>query len=208
MDQRPSSRLPLIIVTLSAAAAVIGGGVAWVNWQQSNSTGQVSQPTTAFSPTQPPAVSPVPISPSTEKTVQVYWLKASDTQVELASSPVKISASSKQSATDIKLALERLLEGPANSTLTTTIPQGTKLRSVSVKADGIHVDLSQDFVSGGGTTSMSARLAQILYTATGSQPDAKVWIAVEGKPLEVLGGEGIVVNQPLTRKVFERDYAL
>jgi spore germination protein GerM len=55
---------------------------------------------------------------------------------------------------------------------------------------------------------MMGRLAQIIYTATDRNPDAPVWIKVEGKPLEGLGGEGVEIKQPMTRKDFDRDFPI
>jgi spore germination protein GerM len=55
---------------------------------------------------------------------------------------------------------------------------------------------------------MTGRLAQILYTATSIAPNSKLWLEVEGKPLEVLGGEGLEVSQPLDRRQFEQDFEL
>jgi spore germination protein GerM len=98
--------------------------------------------------------------------------------------------------------------GPTDKGFTTTIPKETKLKAVSLEADGVHVDLSKQFTTGGGSTSMTGRVAQILYTATSLDPTTKVWINVEGKPLEVLGGEGLELEQPLTRENFKKNFAL
>jgi spore germination protein GerM len=87
-----------------------------------------------------------------------------------------------------------------------SIPVRTKLISTTVKSDGIHVDLSKEFIEGGGSTSMLGRLSQILYTATERNNKAKVWITIEGKKLETLGGEGIEVKQPITRKSFQQEF--
>jgi spore germination protein GerM len=105
-------------------------------------------------------------------------------------------------------ALKSLLTGPADPAFSTTIPKGTKLRNVSLEADGVHVDLSKEFTDGGGSASMTGRVAQVLYTASSLDPTAKVWIQVEGKPLEVLGGEGLMIDQPLTRENFEKNFDL
>jgi Sporulation and spore germination len=87
-----------------------------------------------------------------------------------------------------------------------TIPNGTKLLALRTESDGIHVDLSSKFESGGGSMSMQTRLSEVLFTATSLNPDANVWITIEGKKLETLGGEGIEVPYPLTRKIFETEF--
>jgi spore germination protein GerM len=101
-----------------------------------------------------------------------------------------------------------LLAGPTEGTGSTTIPKGTKLQSLKVENDGIHVNLSNEFTTGGGSTSMIGRVGQVVYTATTLNPNAKVYIEVNGKKLETLGGEGLEVEQPLTREKFDKDYSL
>ena len=53
---------------------------------------------------------------------------------------------------------------------------------------------------GGGATHVRGMIAQIVYTATGLQGIDKAWIWVEGKKSIVLGGEGLVLDKPLTRE--------
>jgi spore germination protein GerM len=158
-----------------------------------------AQPTTA----EPPGA----VATSKEETAKVYWVDNAKTQIEVVPKTIALQ-NADQPSEILEGAFNRLLAGPTDPAMATTIPTGTKLRNLAMKPDGIHVDLSKEFTEGGGSTSMTARVAQIIYTATTLDPSAKVWIAVEGEPLEVLGGEGLVLDQPATRESFEKNFNL
>lgn len=168
-----------------------GGGIGYsIHWAMNHLTA----PDVAA----PNPVQTLPVSPQ-DQGLAIYWLQVRDNRIELAPVPATLDRS--QSTEEIiGGAIRRLLAGPTEKEDTTTIPKGTQLLSIRVSANGIYLNLSQEFTSGGGTTSMIGRLAQVLYTATSLNPSEPVWLSVEGKPLEVLGGEGIMVDQPLTRK--------
>ena len=225
----PDSRrtVPLsVIAVASVLALTTGSAIAWWGWTsiQNVPTPTASTPIQSVQPSQsepqtpakPIAPAPIAAAPEaqplesqpraieSEKSPQVYWLKSSGSQIKLVPSPVDAGST----AAPLKDSLTQLLAGTNNAALTTTIPKATKLRSVAVREDGIHVDLSQSFQTGGGTTSMTARVAQVLYTATSIDPNASVWLSVEGKSLESLGGEGLLLEQPMTRKRFEQDFSL
>jgi hypothetical protein len=103
-------------------------------------------------------------------------------------------------------ALRSLLEGPSNDEredgLTTAIPVGTRLLGLEVGDDRIAtVDLSGEFETGGGTAAMRARLGQVACTL-----DDVVALDIvdgtrfelDGKPVSVFSGEGIVLDGPVT----------
>ncbi len=195
---------------LAGGAALIlaaGGGTAW--WATHSRTTvetppvQIPVPVPAVGPTIPPSV---PLKPG-EKAVQVFWLRDADTKLDLVPGQINVDKASQPNAV-LAAAFNRLLSGSVPAGASSAIPQGTKLRSVAVKSDGVHVDLSKEFKTGGGSASMIARLAQVIYTASSLDENALVWISVDGKRLEVLGGEGLEVAQPITRQSFQKNFSL
>jgi spore germination protein GerM len=186
-----------LIAAITGAVLTVGGGTGWLAWNH------FSSPTTPA-----PTVSPsAKLAPATEQKAQVYWLNTVNNKIEVVPSSIAVKDTNNKSEI-LEAALNSLLLGPVDKGFTTTIPKSTKLKEVSLKADGVHIDLSKQFTTGGGSTSMTGRVAQILYTATSLDPTAKVWLKVEGKPLEVLGGEGLELEQPITRENFKKNFAL
>ncbi|MCW6036619.1 GerMN domain-containing protein [Spirulina subsalsa FACHB-351] len=192
-----------LVAGASALAILLGGGTSFWVWNQLSTP----QPTVETPSEAPTGTAQQPLSPDNlqETAIQLYWL---DENIELVATPATLLEKTGTIEDSLESAIQQLLDGPPDATYGTTIPEGTELRGVRLEADGIHVNLSEDFTFGGGTASMSGRVAQILYTATSLNPDGKVWLEIEGQPLEVLGGEGLILDQPLTRASYAQDFPL
>ncbi|MBF2070785.1 GerMN domain-containing protein [Fischerella thermalis] len=189
-----------VIAAISAAVVLVGGGVGWLTWNSSQDTNPT--PSERLVPGNPPQV-------GNEQTTQIYWLQNTGTNFKLVPQSVQVQANRNQPNQFLTAAFQRLLEGPTEgSSGSSTIPQGTKLLGVDVQGDTVRVNLSGEFTSGGGSTSMQGRIGQIVYTATSLNPNAKVYIDVDGKQLDVLGGEGLELEQPLTRQNFKENFQL
>lgn len=194
-NQQGSKRIsPGVIAAVSAAVVLVGGGVAWLGSNQPPTTPNI------------PSHTITPREPVQGQKPHVYWLKPRDTGLDLVPQPVEIAATQPNQV--LETAFQALLAGPTEGTDSTTIPPETKLLGLRIDNGEVHVNLSEDFTKGGGSTSMVGRIGQVIYTATTLDPNAKVYIEVEGKQLEFLGGEGVEVLQPLTRESFERNYPL
>jgi spore germination protein GerM len=135
----------------------------------------------------------------------IYWLDPNSDRLVLQAEAIAVNKVSDK-ASVLKAAFNQLLAGSNTHPDRTTVPANTKLLGLEVKGDGIHLNLSEAFSEGGGSTAMVGRLGQVLYTATSLDRDAPVWIEINGQPLEVLGGEGVEVPQPITRKYFQENF--
>ncbi|MBD0339068.1 MAG: GerMN domain-containing protein [Thermoleophilia bacterium] len=103
-------------------------------------------------------------------------------------------------------AVEALLAGPTEAEralgVSSSVPEGTTLLGLEVAGGTATVDLSREFESGGGSLSMLSRLAQLVFTLTQFSTVDRVVLELEGEPVEALGGEGVLVDEPLTRDDF------
>lgn len=203
-NQQGSNRISSgVIAAVSAAVVAVGGGVAWMTSRTPSPSTPANPSQSVQQPNQPTTTQP---SNNNEQTANVYWLQPKGNNVDLVPQPVRVAAVQPNQV--LEKAFQNLLAGPTEGTDSTTIPQGTKLLGLKVENDEVHVNLSESFTSGGGSTSMMGRVGQVVYTATTLNPNAKVYIEVNGKPLETIGGEGVVLDQPLTRDSFKKDYPL
>jgi spore germination protein GerM len=215
------------IIGHSLLLVVVTGGSIWWTWQTAIPTFVNQQPAPTQAKKLPvyssqakvvpsqtaQATVPVPVDKSTypvKLQPEAYWLRVDSNQIRLLPERVALNpAVSPQIA--LTKALNHLLSNSQASNLTTTIPAGTRLLNLQVTSTGIYVNLSHEFSQGGGTMSMIYRVAQVLYTATSLDSSAKVYLLIEGQLLDEnhpLGGEGLMLRQPLTRQQFAQDFSL
>jgi spore germination protein GerM len=138
---------------------------------------------------------------------QIYQLEIVNNRIQLT--PKTIHTTTTSSKLALTQALEKLLAQPIGFDPVSTIPQQTRLLHLDITKDGVYVDLSQEFAQGGGSSSMIYRVAQVLYTATSIDSPSPVFLSIEGQPLNdnyPLGGEGLTLEYPMTRKQFNREF--
>jgi germination protein M len=85
----------------------------------------------------------------------------------------------------------------------TVIPQGTTRLGLDIAGGTATVDLSSEYQSGGGSLSMTMRLAQVVYTLTQFPTVQRVALRLDGAAVTVFSGEGIVLDRPQTRRDYE-----
>lgn len=106
----------------------------------------------------------------------------------------------------IKFAIQALIAGPKQNErakgVYSEIPAGTRIISVNESADKVVINLNSAFEQGGGTESIYKRLNQIIKTAK-RNTDKPVYLYIDGNKAEVIGGEGIMITQPLNENSLE-----
>lgn len=160
---------------------------------------------------------PVPIEPTPEQAVQqpeeanedvslsyvtVYFIGQNANKEEVYKI-VKRHYDSHINGTKFRFSIESLLQGPNAKEkakgIYSEIPAGTKLLSLTEAPDKVTINLSSDFQQGGGTDSLYKRLYQLIKTSN-KNTTLDVYLYIDGKQADVIGGEGIMINQPLTSK--------
>ena len=65
-----------------------------------------------------------------------------------------------------------------------------------------HVDLSSDYENAAGSRALQLRLAQVVYTATQFPTVKAVRFSVDGTPVNVFSGSGLVLGHPVGRSAY------
>jgi hypothetical protein len=145
-------------------------------------------------------VAPSTTTNSTTTTTTTVPVELSDVTVYLIANEHLVAAGRRSSwdATP-EGAVRELLSGPVSPLeqdlgFSSAIPAGTILHSVSFDGSTAIVDLSQHFTSGGGSLSMEARVAQVVFTVTQFAGIDHVRFRIDGTPVSTIGGEGLMVD--------------
>lgn len=101
----------------------------------------------------------------------------------------------------LETAINLLLKGPSTAEIKdgyhSEIPQGTTLLNVNRTQDKIIVNLTSKFGEGGGSQSVENRIRQLSKTIKVIEPRKEIYLYINGKEVEYLGGDGVYIKQPL-----------
>ncbi len=141
-----------------------------------------------------------PHTKPTEKTyVSIYFIGQNSAKEDVYKS-VSREYKKDTDGSKIKFAIQSLISGPKQDEKTngiyTEIPSGTKLISITETSDKVIINLNSTFEQGGGTESIYKRLNQLIKTAK-NNTNKQVYLYLNGNKAEVIGGEGIMITQPL-----------
>ncbi len=189
-----AAALALLVLLIAVAGCGVEGTA-----EQPAATTQTPGSTSTTTPALPTTTSSSP-EPADMMTLNVYFVRGEVLGVAhrrvLRTEAVAVAA------------MEQLLSEPTTAEeewgFTTSIPTETRLLGVTVDEGVATVNLSGEFEQGGGTFAMTMRLAQVVYTLTQFPTVDAVSLAIEGTPIDVFSGEGLLLEKPQTRADYER----
>lgn len=139
--------------------------------------------------------------PEIKTGTKVVKIFVTDTNGKLRSVNRKCDLSKEKSC--LNFAIKELVSAPTkwekSKGLSSEIPQDTKILSVREGENTVLIDLSPAFESGGGAESTYIRVMQLIKTAN-ANTNLPVYLYINGKQANVIGGEGIMVKQPLNSR--------
>ena len=94
--------------------------------------------------------------------------------------------------------IELLIQGPNNSELSKTIPDGTKVNKIELKGDTLYIDLSKEFVDNheGGEEKEKATIYSIVNTMTNLTEINSIKILIDGEENKAFNDNKIKFDDP------------
>jgi germination protein M len=215
--QRRDMRRSLIVLTvLALALSACGddGGGATPTGVETSTTVETTTTTTAptTTTTAPATTSTTEAATTTEPPemedmdVVAYFLLGDLNDPPMGPYLVPVHRGAPETEGVGAAAVTALLEGPTSGenegipSISTAIPEGTRLLGLVIEDGVATVDLSGEFDDGGGTASMAARLAQVVFTLTRFPTVDEVVFHLDGEPVDVFSSEGIILEGAQTRE--------
>lgn len=101
----------------------------------------------------------------------------------------------------LKFAVTSLILGPKpeekQKGVYTEVPSNAEVINITEQSNKVIVNLNSAFVNGGGTDSLYKRLYQLIKTVH-LNSKLPVYLYIDGQQADVVGGEGIMLSQPLS----------
>ena len=166
------ARVLLPTVVAAALAGCGGGGSGGAGAPAPATAGSADPATTAT------ATAPQPVR------YRLYYLEGEHLRAAPAASDAEPTA---------QQVVEELVANPGGHT--TAIPEATEVNGVTSGGGTAVVDLSRAFESGGGSLSMQARVAQVVFALTQFAWIERVTIRLDGEEVEAIGGEGVPARE-------------
>jgi len=150
-------------------------------------------------------VEPIKPKEAEKEYVNVYFIGKNEHNEEVYKA-VKREYSKDVDGSKIRFAVNSLIRGPKPEEkqrgVYTEVPSGSEVISVSEQPDKVIVNLNSAFITGGGTESLYKRLYQLIKTVK-LNSSLPVYLYVDGQRADVVGGEGIMLSQPLSNSSLE-----
>ncbi len=131
--------------------------------------------------------------------VKVYFTKAND---ELGAVLITVDRKVEKDSSPYETALRELFKGPTAAErqrleLNSEIPDGTRLIKIKESKEQVEINISSQFMVGGGAESMQARFRQLRETALSLAKGRPVYLLIDGQQLDAIDGEGLEIPHPL-----------
>ncbi len=218
-DNKPNRPIGMWLAIATVLLAVILGVSAyWVGRQGEDPSPGVTTTAPSASPstTAPVSVPPTTV-PVTQPAAMVLYFLADHIQDSNKPGPhlmpvlrqveVPVNATTVDT---VRSAVLALITGPADEDsqwvpgLSSSIPPEAELLGVTIdESSGVGratLDFNQAFASGGGTFSVTSRIAQLVFTTTGLDGIDEVMFMIDGQLVDVFSSEGLVLSGPQTRE--------
>lgn len=144
------------------------------------------------------------VSKKADTYINVFFIGKNENGDELYRA-VKRKYDKDENGQQLSFAISKLVEGPnqleREKGIYSEIPSGTKVISVVETDKKAIINLTSAFDNGGGTDGLYKRLYQLVKTAN-KNTKLPVYLYIDNKQVDVIGGEGLMINQPLDERVF------